>query len=187
MPADRTNRWVLGSTGLLLAGAGAAGLLAGVGVFGEEVADRALFDNAAGEFFGRNGTWLWPVLAVAGAVLLIGALLWLRRQLLPDRAGDLPLASGPRGRTELTSAALTDAVTAEIGSYRGVDTARARLHGDTEDPELAVAVTLEDRADLLEVRRRVETEALAAARQALGRDVPIRLDLDVSPAGRRVS
>ncbi len=187
MAADRTNRGVLGLTGLLLAGVGGAGLLAGVGALGDQLPEQPLFDNPVAEFVGRNGRWLWPVLALGAVLLAVLALLWLRRQLVPDRAGDLTLGAGPQGRTKLSSAALTDAVAAEIGSYRGVDSARARLHGDSEDPELAVSVTLEDRGDLADVRRRVETQALTHARQALGRDVPLRLDLDVTSAGRRLS
>lgn len=186
MAADRTNRVVLGTTGLLLAGAGVTGLLTGFGALGAAAAQATLYDNAVGTFFGRHGAWAWPVVAVALVVLAVLALRWLRGQLLPDRAGDLDLDSGPQGRTRLSSAALTTGLTQEIESYRGVDSARARLHGDPEDPDLAVTVTLEDRADLAEVRRRVEQDALAHARQALGRDLPIRLDVDVTPSGRQV-
>lgn len=187
MAADRTNRAVLGTTGLLLTGVGAAGLLNGLGAFGRRAAEATLYDNAVGRLFSRNGPWLW--LLIAGLLLLLAvlALLWLRSQLLPDRAGELELDRGPQGRTRLSSAALTAGLVGEIESYRGVDGARARLHGDPEEADLAVTVTLQDRADLAQVRSRVESEALVHARQAVGRDLPVRLDVEVTSAPRGLS
>ena len=78
-------------------------------------------------------------------------------------------------------AALTGALAGEIESYHGVDAANGRVIGSENDPRVVVAVTASQSADLAALHRRTETEALAHARQALGRpDLPIQLDLDVS-------
>ena len=83
-----------------------------------------------------HGDWLWPVAAVAAAILVLLALRWLIALLFStDRSGDLLIS--PRGqgeRTILAGHALTGAVLAEIESYRGVSSARARLLGDPADP-----------------------------------------------------
>ena len=69
----------------------------------------------------------------------------------------------------------------EIGSYRGVSSARARLLGDPADPRLAVTAALEENADFNALRRRIETEALAHARLAVeNMTLPTRLDLTVT-------
>ena len=56
----------------------ALALLAGAGVFGSRFPDELLFDNAVGEFFTDNGSWLWPAVAVAALVLAGLAVGWLR-------------------------------------------------------------------------------------------------------------
>ena len=99
-----------------------------------------------------------------------------------DRAGDLPIpvATG-EGTTILRPAALTGAVTREIGTYHGVDTARARIIGDAAAPEVVIAVTASQTADLRALHQRIETQALSHVRHAAGNaSLPIRLHLDVS-------
>jgi len=72
-------------------------------------------------------------------------------------------------------------VVGEIEGYRGVNSARARLIGDAEDPELVVTAGLEESADFTALRQRIETEALTHARQALGNmALPTQLDLTIS-------
>lgn len=179
MATDRTNRSVLTVVGLAVTGAGVCGLLAGYGVFGSDLADRPLFKNATGDFFGRNGTWLWPVIAVVLVLVGLLALLWLLRQLTPDRSGELDVERSDSGRTRMRASALTDGLLNEVDGYRGVRRSRAHLAGDSNDPTLVLQVTLADRADLPAVRDRLQDEAVAHARQAYGRDLPVRLLVDI--------
>jgi hypothetical protein len=182
MHADRTNRTVLIVLALLLIAAGGAALAASLGVFGSFTQHSTLLDNPTGHFVGRNGAWLWPVAAVAGAILVLLALRWLIALLFStDRSGDLMMS--PRGQSEqtiLSAPALTEAVLEEIESYRGVSSARARLLGDPADPRLAVTAALEENADFPALRQRIETEALAHARLAVDNmTLPARLDLTI--------
>lgn len=186
MHADRTNRIALLVLAVLLIAVGADAGSASLGVFGDTTRHSTLFANPTGKFFGSNGDWLWPVMAVAALILALLALRWLIALLFStDRSGDLPLpASGPTGRTTLTAGALTRAVTEEIDGYRGVSSARARLIGDPEDPELVVTVTAEQSADMAELRQRIETGALTHARMSTGNpELPIQLDLTVTTKG----
>jgi hypothetical protein len=78
----------------------------------------------------------------------------------------------------LHPAALTDALTSEISAYHGVDSAKGRVIGDDRDPQIVLTVTPALSADLHALHHRIETEALAHARRALGQpSLPVRLDL----------
>jgi hypothetical protein len=142
--------------------------------------------NPTGHFIGVNGVWLWPVAAVAALIVALLALRWLIALLFStDRSGEVRIRSGSgAGRTSLAGGALTDAVVEEIEGYRGVNTARARLIGDREDPELVVTAALEETADFTALRQRIETEALTHARQALG-NMPLPAQLDLTITTRR--
>lgn len=183
MHAERTNRIMLILLALVLTAGGVAGGLAGLGAFGREVKHQALVSEQVSDYVGRHGDWLWPVIALAAAIIALLALRWLLALLFStDRAGDLPL-TGDRtaGRTTLSAAALTDAVAAEINSYPGVYSARARLIGDPFAPTLVVTAALEENADLSGLRRRMESQAVRHARQALDNpELPVQLDLTIT-------
>ncbi|WP_019819096.1 alkaline shock response membrane anchor protein AmaP [Saccharomonospora saliphila] len=183
MHADRTNRTVLLVLALLLLAAGGFAGAASIGLFGEATRRRMLTDNVVAEFIGRNGAWFWPVAAAVAVLVVLLCLRWLLAILFStDRTGDLPVSGSGPGRTTLSSSAVPNAVSEEIESYHGVDSARARLVGPEERPTLVVTATLEEGADLAALRERIETEAMARARATLDRpDLPIRLDLVVSP------
>jgi hypothetical protein len=183
MHADRTNRVILTLFALLLIVAGLAAGAASLGLFGRFTQHSRLMVNPTGRFFGAQGAWLWPVIAVVALIVVILALRWLIALLFStDRASDLPI--GPKGRADQTTLAphaLTEAVAQEIESYRGVDSTRARLVGDPGSPRLIVTATLEQTADLAALRRRIETEALTHARSALDSPaLPVQLDLTVT-------
>lgn len=183
MHADRTNRTALTLFGVIVLVAGVAGLLTNRGVFSKSLARKALFDNAISLYIGDNGSWLWPLFAVVCAILALLCLRWIYTLLTStDRAGDMTLPGDKSaGRTTLRGSAFTAALVAELETYRGVDTAHARLVGDDNNPDLVVAVTAMGSVDIGALRNRIETEAISHARQALDRpDLPIRLDLDVS-------
>jgi hypothetical protein len=183
MHAERTNRVMLTLLALLLLAAGLGAGAASAGLFGTFTEHSSLMANPTGRFFGAQGDWLWPVIAVGGAIMLLLAVRWLAALLFStDRSGDLDIhPAGLAGHTVLAGGALTDAVTEEIESYRGVDSARARLIGDPDSPALVVTATLEETADLAVLRRHIEREALTHARAALDNpSLPVQLDLTVT-------
>jgi len=178
----RLDRSLLLLLGLLLTAAGVLGLLVGFDVFGSGLRGRPVLDNVVGRFFGTNGGWLWPVIALVFLLLGYLALRWLIAQLRPTGVGDLELE--PRsstGHTDLVGAALLDAVVGEIRSYRGVAAAAGRITGHALGPELRLRVQLDSRADVAALRRRIETGAISEVRQALDNpQLPVRLDLVVT-------
>ena len=180
MHADRTNRFALTLLGLLVLLAGAAGMTASTGVFGAAFSKRTLFANRVSTYIGHHGTWVWA--AAAGVCLLIAlaCLRWILALLAStDRVGDITISDGTdQGATILQPAALTDALAREINAYHGVDAAKGRVIGDGRDPQIVLTVTPVPSADLHALHHRIETEALAHARQALGKpSLPIQLDL----------
>jgi hypothetical protein len=183
MHADRTNRAALIVFALLLTAAGLTGASTSFGAFGAATEHARLFANPVGVYFGHQGAWLWLVIAAAAVVLGLLALRWLAVLLFStDRAHDIRIG-GARcaGRTTLLAAALTDAVTQEIGTYSGVHAAKARIVGDPTTPELVIDVTLELSADPSALRHRIETHAVTHAREALDDpDLPVVLDLTVT-------
>jgi hypothetical protein len=179
MHADRTNRVALTLFGLLVLAVGGAGMAASTGVYGAAYSRQTLLANQASSYTGQH-TWIWYAVAAACLLLALACLRWLLALLVStDRAGDIILP-GPadQGTTLIQPAALTDALTTEISGYRGVQTARGRVIGDSRDPEIVLTVTTAPSADLPALRDRIETEALTHARQALSQpSLPIRLDL----------
>ncbi len=184
MATDRINRGVLTVLGVAVTGAGVCGLLAGYDVFGGDLDQRPLFRNATGRFFGDNGVWLWPVIAAVLVLIGLLALRWLLGQLTPDRSGDLDVERSEAGRTRMRASALTDGVVTEVEGYPGVRQAKAHLSGDSEDPTLVLEVMLADRSDLPATRDKLADQAVAHARQAYGRDLPVRLVVDIEDDDR---
>ncbi|MDQ2877369.1 MAG: alkaline shock response membrane anchor protein AmaP [Actinomycetota bacterium] len=183
MHADRTNRPALAIFGLLVLAAGGFGITASAGGFGTVYSHRTLLANQAATYAGKHGSWIWWAAAGAGLLIFLIALRWILVLLSStDRVGDITVpGSRDQGTTVLHPAALTGALAREIETYHGVAGARARVLGHPSDPEVVVTVTARPSADLHALHRRLESEALAHARQALGQpDLPIQLDLDVT-------
>jgi hypothetical protein len=182
MHADRTNRVALTLSGLLVLLIGAGGMAASTGVFGTAFSRRTLFANQASVYVGHHA-WVWYAAACVCLAIVLVALRWIVALLIStDRAGDIPVPVATQdGTTILRTAALTDAVTREIGAYHGVHAARAWIIGAAAAPEVVVAVTASQTADLRALAQRIETEALSHVRHAVSNaNLPIRLDLQVS-------
>lgn len=183
MHADRINRLALTLFGLLMLAAGAGALVASAGGFGTASSRRPLFANRVSGYIGAHGTWLWPVAAAACLLLTLAALRWILALLVStDRTSDIAVpGSKDHGTTILQAAALTGALSGELQTYHGVASAKARVLGFPADPQIVITVTAEQAADLSALHRRIETEALAHARQALKKpELPIQLNLDVT-------
>jgi hypothetical protein len=184
MHADRANRAILILFGLLVLAIGAAGITASVGVYGQGFAHRFLLANRVSAYIGHNG-WVWYATAGVCLLIVLAALRWIVALLIStDRAGDIPIPVASReGTTILQPAAVTGALTREIGAYHGVEAVRGRIIGEGRDPAIVLAVTASQGADVAALHQRIEAEALAHARQALSKaDLPIQLDLAVSRA-----
>lgn len=83
----------------------------------------------------------------------------------------------------MLAAAFSEAVVEEVENYLGVRNAEARLIGDATRPDLVIETCPEQRADLSALRRRIENNAVAHARQAL--DAPrLRVILDLNVCDR---
>ena len=185
--ADRGNRLLLTLLALLLLAAGGLGLALGYGAFGSARARQPVLLPAVQQFLQRNADWFWPVLAVVAVLLGLLALRWLLAQLGTDRIHDLSLERDTRtGSTTVHTSAVTDALTEEVEGYRGVQRSAARLVGDEVDPELVLAVTVDERTELGALRRRIEEQAVGHTRTALGMPgLPVQLQLRLAaPKGR---
>lgn len=147
-------------------------VLAGTGVFGRAIDDQHLRANPIAGFIGDNSTWSGPVAALVSAIIAVLALRWLIAVLTPATRTGTILIAGDRstGRTTMRSGALADALTSEAAAYRGV-ALRSRLGGRrAPQPRGSTSPSaLDENTDLVVLRHRKETEALAHARQALAK------------------
>lgn len=186
MHADKTNRSALTLLGLVLLIVGAGGMAVSVGAFGASRARGSLFANRVSKYIGAHGSWIWAAAAVLAALLALVVLRWLAALLLStDRAGDLEIRSDgagePLGTGVVKSAAVNKAVVAEIETYRGVESAKARTLGDADEPTLALSVTVDKAENLDQVRKRVESDAVAHVRQVLDNPaLPVQLDITIA-------
>lgn len=176
---DRVHRTVLLFTGFVLLIGGLAGLLLGGGAIGKQDQHKPVFANFIAQYVGRHGEWLWPLIALAVVLIGLLALRWIGTQIHTERASELDLPAERRGgRTLVSPAAISSALTGEIEGYHGVRSAHARWVGQPRDPSLRLRVTHASDTDLPELLKRLEVEALAHLRTALDRpDLPVQLDL----------
>ena len=182
----RANRTVLATLGLLLLAAGAAGIAAGTGLFGDTFKKTNVIDQDYRDWVADHD-WFWLAVAAGSILIALLALRWLFAQTSTTKVTHLELeADSTAGRTVLSGGAVTSAVAEEIEGYRGVSGASAHLLGTRGAPTLLVRATLDGRGDPAELRRRIQTDAVAHARQALDRpDLPVRLELRLAGTSRR--
>ena len=164
---------------ILLLGGGAVlarGLNASPSILGSSHAP--LLTHAQARYPTQHG-WVWPVTAAAAAVIALLALWWMAAQTSTKTIRRMPFEPDRiHGTTVLRADAATGAITDELGSYPGIRSAGAALHGSPLAPGLQLSVTTENRADPATLRTRIETEALPNLRTAL--------ELDTIPTVLRV-
>ena len=182
----RANRGVLALIGLVLLVAGAAGIAAGVGGFGDTFRTTKVIDQDYRDWVAAHD-WFWLAVAAGSILIALLALRWLLAQASTTRVSHLDLESDRgAGRTVLSGGAVTSAVAGEIEGYRGVAGASAYLLGSRGAPTLLLRATLDGRGDPAEVRRRIQDDAVAHARHALDKpDLPVRLELRLAGNTRR--
>jgi hypothetical protein len=184
--ADRLNRVLLTLLGLLLLAAGVTGLLFGLGVLGQDVADRRILGPQVSRFVGDNAAWFWPVVALVALLLGLLALRWVLQQLRSDRVGYLDLTTErSRGETLVASPAVTEALVAATERCAGVDGASARLVEVRGGERLLLHVRLADRADVAETRQQLAQGPLSELRRTLGEQTcpDVRVELEPSTKG----
>ncbi|GIF78084.1 alkaline shock response membrane anchor protein AmaP [Asanoa siamensis] len=181
--ADRITRTILIVLGAIFAAIGGAIIAANLNVYAGGFASRTLLQNPAVSWIGGHSTWFWPIAAAVLTVIGVLSLIWFFAILRPARkTGDISIDG--TARTTLGSGALRDALTNEIQGYRGVQNAKVRVYGEPTEPKLGVRVNLTQDARVVEVRQRIERQALAHAREALDApEMPVILDLGVSKKG----
>ena len=182
----RLNRAVLGILGLLILAAAAFVLLVGTGIL------RAVLPIPARRTAPRRPVtpppWVpWAVAAVAIIVGLL-ALRWLIAQTIRrPRTGTWQLAPDTSaGTTHIDSDTAAAPLADEITDYPGVHSATARLTGPRQHPRLYLRVSTDDRADISDLRHRIDTEAIPHLIQALDlpdlpADLLLRLDAAAVP------
>jgi len=183
--ADRLNRVLLGLLGLVLLIAGVAGLLFGLGAFGEELAGDRVLAREVEQFVVDQAAWFWPVVAAVSLLLAVLALRWLLLQLQTDRVGDLDLTERRNvGETHVDSTAVTDALVVATEATPGVQSASARLVRVRGGQRLVLSVRLADRVDLAATRRGLAEGPLTDLRQALGADTCPHVTVELEPSTR---
>ena len=166
----RLNRIVLTLLGLLCLAAGGVALLVGTGVVGDLLpvpADAPLLP--AGPALPG-----WAPVAVAGVAIIIGllALRWLIAQTIRrPTSSSWQLSPDTRtGTTYIDSDTAAQPLADEIEEYPGVRSATARLTGPRQHPHLYLRVSADDHADISDLRRHIDDDALPRLTQAL--DLP---------------
>ncbi len=182
---DGANRAVLFLLGLLFALAGGLGLATSLGAFGAAPASSPVLPRQLRRFAADRPWFWWAVAATCLLLALLGAR-WLLAQLRVDRLQRLDLTTDDRnGLTTVHAGALTDAVQDEVRGIRGVSGTTARLRSEPSQ-RLVLGVELADYADIADVRRTLENQAVQHVRQAL--DAPtFPIDIELRPgqhAGR---
>ena len=170
------NRTGLLITGLVLTAAGVLGLVLSLGGFGRDLAHKPIVP-VSWRTFAADNAWLWWVLLGVALLLALLGLAWLLAQLRTERVGRLELPSGGReGRTVLHAGALCDAVAADARTIAGVGGASAYLTGRPRH-RLHVNVDVTDRADIAQVWHELMGQTVVRARQAVGSNLDLPVDL----------
>jgi hypothetical protein len=170
---DRLNRVVVSVLGAVLIAAGVYGLLRSFNwqdVLGRGAEDDPLLLDGVRNAFADND-WLWWLVALGALAVAWVGWKWLRLQLLPTPSlTTMHLPTVDRSRTELSAAAVAAAVERDLEADPDITSARVRVVGTDEAPELDLRVGASDRAAAPVVRSRIETTVLPRARAALERD-----------------
>lgn len=179
----RLNRTLLFVIAVVLLAAAVLTLLVSFGV----LADLGISSPAATDPLTPSSlslpSWAAYLSVAAAAIVGLLCLRWLAAQAVRrPPTGLLRLETDPaQGTTRLDGSTAVDPLVEEIENYPGVHRASARLSGTISKPVLHLVIGTEDAADVIILRRRIDTEAIPRLRQALDlpslpADLTIRLD-----------
>lgn len=187
----RLNRVVLAILGVLTLTAGGFVLLLGIGVLRVPVpvpisVPVPVQISAGAPLIPANTTlqsWVPWAVAPASTLVALLSLRWLVAQTIRrPHSSEWQLAPDTgRGSTRIDSDAAVEPLREEIADYPGVLSAAAHLTGPRHYPQLHLRVTTDDRADITDLRRQIDTEAIPRLTQALDlpalpADLLLRLD-----------
>ena len=164
----RLNRTLLGIVGIVLLAAAAFALLTAFGVLPFLRRDQPLTSPTL-----ALPTWASYVALVVAVLLGLLCLRWLVAQTLRQpKTGTWRLEDDTSGgATRLQAQSAVEPLVDEIEGYPGVHRVSARLSGTSARPMLHLVIGCEDTADVTELRRRIDGEAVPRLRQAL--DLPV--------------
>jgi hypothetical protein len=109
--------------------------------------------------------------------------------LRPEPKPDLVLDQSRGTGLTVSSGAIAEAVRADTETVPGVDRARVRLVGDTDNPALRITLWLRQGSDVRDIWNDLDTRVLSRARDTLGVErlpAAVRIELDAAE-GSRVS
>lgn len=183
--AGTLNRTWLAILGILVLAAGIVLLLQAAGILPQLAATHQAGDKVIpGDlhpFFVQP--WVIGLLLVLGVLIGVLALIWIIAQIPRSNAADTYRlhSESPAGRTLCDPSVLARAVENQVNTLPGVVTSSALLRGTADDPDLTLKVTVNDRADIQNLLRRLERSTLPDLSTAL--EAPLqrrRLQIDVS-------
>lgn len=163
----RLNRTVLVLLGLLCLAVGGAVLLVGTGLLGDLLpvqADAPLLPLGL-----VLAAWLPAVVAAVAIIIGLLALRWLAAQPIRRPPSSIwQLSPDTRtGTTHIDSNAAARPLADEVEDYPGVRSATARLTGPRPHPHLHLRVSADDHADISDLRRRIDDDAIPHLAHAL--------------------
>ncbi|UPO76456.1 hypothetical protein [Arthrobacter sp. Helios] len=131
--------------------------------------------------------WVAPAVLIGGLILGILGLWWILAEIPRRReAAGYRLQEDPaRGITRCDPGVLAAAVEYDVNRMPGVVNSSAVLRGTAGAPDLALRVTVNERADIQETLRRIRSEVLpnlSLALEAPLHSVGIQLDVSAKPA-----
>lgn len=183
--AGTLNRIWLTVLGILLLAAGTALLLQASGtlhpLLNTAPAGASVVTVDLPAFLAPTG--VAALVLIIGVILGVLGLLWIIAQIpRKNTAGAYRLHDdGSQGFTLCDPSVLAAAVEKQINTLPGVVTAAALLRGTANAPDLTLKVTVNDRADIRDVIRGIQTSTLPELSRAL--EAPLqrsRLQIDVS-------
>jgi hypothetical protein len=155
--------------GVIFVAAGALGLLAGEGTISWD-SPAALWRHLSANAIAHPDWWA-GVASFISLVLVVLALWWVARQLLPRRRehlGVLTIDRSARGRTTVAPSRVADALADDLGTVAGVRAARVRMRS-LRPVRLLAVVDMSADSDATAVARSLDGPFARAAR-ALGVD-----------------
>lgn len=184
---DRSNRFSLFLLGLVLLALGIAGLLIQADVLTRylDVESPGAYYRQVRDLAADYPGWTVAALIVAGLLLLLIGLGWIRRQVSTPttRVRELTLQDESEGKTVVDADVVSGALARDLERMPDVHDASARLLTAGARPKIAVRATVDGAANLAQLRSDME-QVYGRLGQVLGSE-GVETDLHVKPIPSR--